>query len=73
MTASSDSTAVRDGEELDLAALNGYLREHLTKFDPSSPIEIKQFPGGHSISRRFLGGWPRTKVPCPGAFFRQAG
>jgi aminoglycoside phosphotransferase (APT) family kinase protein len=48
MTVSRDSTAVRTGEELDLAALDGYLREHLTGIDPSSPIEIEQFPGGHS-------------------------
>jgi aminoglycoside phosphotransferase (APT) family kinase protein len=48
MTVSRDSTAVRTGEELDLAALEGYLREHLTGVDSSSPIEIEQFPGGHS-------------------------
>jgi aminoglycoside phosphotransferase (APT) family kinase protein len=48
MTASSDSTLVRAGEELDPAALHGYLREHLTDLDPDSPIEIEQFPGGHS-------------------------
>jgi aminoglycoside phosphotransferase (APT) family kinase protein len=52
MTPSKDSTAVRAGEELDLAALDRYLREHLVapslESDPSSPIEIEQFPGGHS-------------------------
>lgn len=48
MTASKDSTAVRAGEELDLAALDRYLREHLVEFDSRSPIEIAQFPGGHS-------------------------
>ena len=47
MTVSRDSTAVRAGEELDLAALDGYLREHLTESNPA-PIKIEQFPGGHS-------------------------
>ncbi|MBC8030091.1 MAG: phosphotransferase family protein [Pyrinomonadaceae bacterium] len=51
MTASRDSTAVRVGEELDLAALNRYLREHLAEKAPgtgTAKIEIEQFPGGHS-------------------------
>src|SRR5688572_31992915 len=52
MTASSDSTAVRAGEELDSTALDRYLREHLaaqaSEFDPLSTMEIAQFPGGHS-------------------------
>jgi aminoglycoside phosphotransferase (APT) family kinase protein len=52
MTTSTDSTAVRVGEELNLAALDLYLRERLPtqspEFDPSSAIEIEQFPGGHS-------------------------
>lgn len=52
MSASKDSTAVRAGEELDRAALDRYLREQLpiqsSKVDPVSPIEIEQFPGGHS-------------------------
>lgn len=52
MTASNDSTAVRAGEELDLAALDRYLRERLAaqspEFDSTSTIEIEQFPGGHS-------------------------
>jgi aminoglycoside phosphotransferase (APT) family kinase protein len=52
MTASSDSTEVRAGEELDLAALDSYLRQQLSAqasdFDPTATIEIKQFPGGHS-------------------------
>jgi aminoglycoside phosphotransferase (APT) family kinase protein len=46
--ANSDSTAVRAGEELDHFALDNYLREHLGGFDPSRPIAIEQFPGGHS-------------------------
>ena len=29
-------------------ALERYLREHLVEFDRSSPIELAQFPGGHS-------------------------
>jgi aminoglycoside phosphotransferase (APT) family kinase protein len=52
MNASKDSTAVRPGEELDTALLDSYLREHLaaqdSEFDPTSAIEIAQFPGGHS-------------------------
>jgi len=52
MMARSDSTPVRAGEELDTAALDHYLREHLaaqaSEFDPTSTIEIAQFPGGHS-------------------------
>ena len=47
-----DTSAVRAGEELDLKALDSYLREHLgtesSEFDPGAAIEIKQFPGGHS-------------------------
>jgi len=48
MTTSTDSAAVRAGEELDQAALDGYLRAQLTGFDPGTAIEIEQFPGGHS-------------------------
>ncbi|HEY2974861.1 MAG TPA: phosphotransferase family protein [Pyrinomonadaceae bacterium] len=52
MTTSTDSSAVRTGEELDTATLDRYLREHLatqvSQFDPTSTIEIAQFPGGHS-------------------------
>ncbi len=48
MTVSSDSAAVRAGEELDLAALGAYLLEHLIGIDPAGPIKIEQFPGGHS-------------------------
>jgi aminoglycoside phosphotransferase (APT) family kinase protein len=48
MTADSDSSAVRAGEELDLAALDHYLREHLLPESVETEIEIEQFPGGHS-------------------------
>jgi aminoglycoside phosphotransferase (APT) family kinase protein len=48
MSTTNDSTPVRAGEELELVALERYLREHLVEFDRSSPIEIAQFPGGHS-------------------------
>jgi len=48
MTTSTDSAAVRAGEELDQTALDGYLRAHLTGIDAGTPIEIEQFPGGHS-------------------------
>jgi aminoglycoside phosphotransferase (APT) family kinase protein len=52
MSLSKDSTAVRAGEELAPRALDCYLRERLpaqvSEFDPTSTIEIAQFPGGHS-------------------------
>jgi aminoglycoside phosphotransferase (APT) family kinase protein len=48
MTVGSDSTAVRAGEELDLAALGGYLRERLSPQSAGTEIGIAQFPGGHS-------------------------
>ena len=52
MTASKDSTAVRAGEELDLTALDSYLRQQLSAqasdFEPTATVEIEQFPGGHS-------------------------
>src|SRR6266550_4407192 len=48
MTVSGDSTALRAGEELDLAALGCYLREHLISQSADTKIEIAQFPGGHS-------------------------
>jgi aminoglycoside phosphotransferase (APT) family kinase protein len=48
MQADEDSTPVRSGEELDLAALDNYLRENLPSQSSGSHIEIKQFPGGHS-------------------------
>ena len=44
----ADSTAVRAGEELDLATLDRYLRKHLPEIPPAEKIELKQFPGGHS-------------------------
>jgi aminoglycoside phosphotransferase (APT) family kinase protein len=48
MAASNDSAAVRAGEELDLAALDRYLRGNLIEFDLTTQIEVAQFPGGHS-------------------------
>lgn len=50
MMPSKDSVALRPGEELDLKALDGYLRQDLTlaQIDPSASIELEQFPGGHS-------------------------
>ena len=50
MTVRKDSTAVREGEELDLPTLDAYLRERLlsSEFDPTTTLEITQFPGGHS-------------------------
>lgn len=43
-----DTRAVRPGEELDWARLLAYLREHLSGLDLSGPMEVRQFPGGHS-------------------------
>ena len=52
MRASDDSTAVRAGEDLDVAALDSYLRSELAVLlsgsDPGAKLELKQFPGGHS-------------------------
>ncbi len=50
MAPSKDSISLRPGEELDVKALDGYLRQHLqpASFDPSASIELEQFPGGHS-------------------------
>src|SRR5262245_49077732 len=48
-----DTAPIRSGEELNLEALEGYLRRHLgellpdTHLDPAR-IEVEQFPGGHS-------------------------
>jgi aminoglycoside phosphotransferase (APT) family kinase protein len=51
ITKSKDSTAVRAGEELDLAALDRFLRERLSgqtaEFETAN-LEVEQFPGGHS-------------------------
>jgi aminoglycoside phosphotransferase (APT) family kinase protein len=49
-----DTAPVRTGEQLNLAALEGYLRRHLPELclpmeeREKAPIEIEQFPGGHS-------------------------
>ena len=50
MTESKDSSAVRAGEELDLAKLDRYLREQLSEpaTGPAAMLEVEQFPGGHS-------------------------
>jgi aminoglycoside phosphotransferase (APT) family kinase protein len=48
-----DTAPIRPGEELDLEALEGYLRTHLPELLLGEPldhaqIELEQFPGGHS-------------------------
>ncbi|MFY9555101.1 MAG: phosphotransferase family protein [Blastocatellia bacterium] len=48
-----DTAPIRAGEELDLEALEQYLRTHLYEVLPDEPldhaqIELEQFPGGHS-------------------------
>jgi len=40
------ATAVRAGEELNLEALDAYLRAHFP--DECGPLDVKQFPSGHS-------------------------
>lgn len=42
----SETRPVRPGEELDAAPLEAWLRERLDL--PAEPLEIEQFPGGHS-------------------------
>ena len=49
----SDTAAIREGEELDVASLEDYLRQHLPELMPGehldrTTIEVEQFPGGHS-------------------------
>jgi aminoglycoside phosphotransferase (APT) family kinase protein len=41
-----DTAGVRPDEELDVRALDGYVRPRLP--DASGPLEVEQFPGGHS-------------------------
>src|ERR1700741_2224808 len=52
-SASIDTAPIRTGEELDLASLEKYLRDHLPELLPNqslddATIELEQFPGGHS-------------------------
>jgi aminoglycoside phosphotransferase (APT) family kinase protein len=42
------ATSVRKGEELSEPALRSYLSEELDAVEPSQPLGIRQFPGGHS-------------------------
>jgi aminoglycoside phosphotransferase (APT) family kinase protein len=50
MISTTDSIALRLGEELDLKTLDHYLRRYISTldFDPGSALELEQFPGGHS-------------------------
>ena len=50
MTLDKDTVGLRAGEELNLPALDDYLRQHLadSDFDPTASLELEQFPGGHS-------------------------
>jgi aminoglycoside phosphotransferase (APT) family kinase protein len=49
-----DTSPIREGEELDNARLEAYLREHLPQelhdghVDLNVPLAVEQFPGGHS-------------------------
>lgn len=42
----TDTAAVRRGEELDIPALTDHLRPHIPHVN--HPIDVEQFPGGHS-------------------------
>ena len=49
----ADTAPIRPGEELNLPALEAYLRQHLPELIPGetldrASIEVEQFPGGHS-------------------------
>ena len=46
MTVQQDTTPVRDDEQLDVAGLETYLRDHFP--GAAGPLEVEQFPGGHS-------------------------
>ncbi|MGH9799420.1 MAG: phosphotransferase family protein [Blastocatellia bacterium] len=54
MPTTTDTAPIRPGEDLNWAALEAYLHEHLPSqldgepFDPNAKFEIAQFPGGHS-------------------------
>ena len=50
MTLDNDTVGLRPGEELNLAALDDYLRLHLaaSDLDPTASLQLEQFPGGHS-------------------------
>lgn len=53
MTQSSDTRPVRESERLDWESLAGYLRVRLPAVvgdgvDAAAPLEVEQFPGGHS-------------------------
>ncbi len=52
MTSGNDSTLVRQGEELDKESLDSFLKQKLASefpsLNPDTPIQIEQFPGGHS-------------------------
>jgi aminoglycoside phosphotransferase (APT) family kinase protein len=52
--AEKDTSPIREGEELNNALLDAYLRQHLPQalqgeaFDVNLPLMVEQFPGGHS-------------------------
>jgi aminoglycoside phosphotransferase (APT) family kinase protein len=50
MSLNMDSVAVRRGEELNLTALDQYLRQQLPAnvFESAASLQLEQFPGGHS-------------------------
>ncbi|HVS32703.1 MAG TPA: phosphotransferase family protein [Thermoanaerobaculia bacterium] len=53
MIEAADTQPVRASEQLDWTRLESYLRRELAGksipgFDPSAPMEVAQFPGGHS-------------------------
>src|ERR1044071_3038503 len=53
ISATDDTAPIREGEELNLQALEAYLRQHLPELLPGEPLDdasiaLEQFPGGHS-------------------------
>jgi len=48
MTIVDSPTKVREGEEVDEPALRAYLAETLDAVNNETPLQIEQFPGGHS-------------------------
>lgn len=57
----TETRPVRPGEELDAGPLEAWLRERLPDL-PAEPLEIEQFPGGHSNLTYLLRFGPREMV-----------
>ena len=67
MAEAPDTRPVRESEQLDWAALGAYLRARLPEVvggdvDANAPLEVEQFPGGHSNLTYLLRFGPREFV-----------